>query len=201
MAGGLGGGWQSGQGASSGGNNNLIAATFDFSDTTIYSVATTQLAIPAASIGAGLITLSAALYNPAGTYAVNSIVRSDGTNGGTIGLCYKNLTGVNAGTLADANWAFADALGGNVGNIEISTFGNPNTLSATHLTKFKVAITSPLTPPSLLSVLFKASPFNAAMTEGQIALDMNTDVLLTGIGFLTLFNEGGIAIKQYLALA
>ncbi len=129
----------SNEGNGSGGGSN-INKPLNLSDTTIYDVVTKKITIPIAILTAGIYTCEVDLYIPAKSYNINDIVRSDGTNGGQDKLCYKSITNGNVGNLLSdiTNWVFADDLGGNVGNIEVATFGNPNSLSSTHNSAFRI---------------------------------------------------------------
>lgn len=175
---------------SGGGGGSQINKPLNLSDTTIYNVSLNQITIPIALLIAGIFTCEADLYDDTKSYSIDDIVRSDGTFGGDDKKCYKSLSNGNVGNnLNDGiNWAYADVLGANVGNIEMGTFGNPNSLPTNHSSAFRVNSGS-------FGLLFKSGGSNPGI--GQLFLDVNTDVLISNqyseITFAVVFN---VSVKQ-----
>jgi len=166
----------------------LLATTLDLSDTSIYNVTTRNVTIPVANAIAGIFTLTAQLWLIGTNYPVGKVVSSGGgADGGVNGLSYKSITPINTGNLLSnlTYWELADAATGNVGNIEIISFGNPSSLPSTHTCEFDV---------SGINIKLIATP-HLSVSIGELALDLNTDVLLTGLGFISFKNKNGISRK------
>jgi hypothetical protein len=168
-----------------------ITTTLNLSDVLIYSVATTTLSVPQAKQYADIFILQADLYYAFVSYNIDNIIKSDGTNGGIDGKFYKSLTNGNIGNLLSdpVNWAFADLLGANVGDVEINNFGNPNTLSKYHNSQFETE--------ALTAVTFIPTPPDTPIVIGQIMLPINTPITIIGrstINDIIVFNiQNGIA--------
>jgi len=168
-----------------------ISVPLNLSDPLIYNVATTTLTVPLTKQYADIFILDADLYDAIIFYSIDSEIKSDGTNGGVDGKFYKSLTNGNQGNLLSdiTKWVFSDVLGANVGDIEISSFGNPNTLSKFHNSQFE---TAPLT-----AVTFIPTPVFTPISTGQIMLPINTPLTIVGrstINDIVVFNiQNGIA--------
>ncbi len=165
--------------------------TLNLSDTLIYNVNTNTLTVPISKQYADIFILGADIYYVYIPYPIDSVIKSDGTNGGENGKFYKSLVNNNIGNLLSdvTKWVFADALGANVGDVEIISFGDPNTLSTFHNSQFE---TEPLT-----AITFIPTPVYTPIVVGQIMLPINTPITIVGrstINDIIVFNiQNGIA--------
>lgn len=156
------------------------STTLDLGDNTIYNGQTRELLIPSGAPGQyyGIFHLFLTNYVAGTNYGQYAVVRSDGTDGGTLGLAYRSKVINNLGNaLSDATkWEFADADGDNVGRVEIlkiSNFPSDHNIQLECHTSLAVELKIVATPIGSLAA-------------GKIALDVNTSVIVTGIGFIIL---------------
>lgn len=165
--------------------------TLNLSDPLIYNVATTTLSVPSTKQYADIFILDADLFYDFLLYNTDGIIKSDGTNGGITGKFYKSLVDGNMGNLLSdgTKWAFADSLGANIGDVEIISFGNPNTLSKFHNSQFEAE--------TLLAITFIPTPVDTPIAIGQIMLPINSPITIVGrstIDDIIVFNiQNGIA--------
>lgn len=165
--------------------------TLNLSDPTIYNVATRTLNVPLAKRYADIFTFTADLYVPSTVYALNRVVKSDGTNEGVEGKFYKSLASGNQGNLLsdEDKWEFADSEGDDVGDIEIISFGSPISLPTDHNAQFETE--------NLTAVTFVPTVINTPIATGQIMLPTNTPITIQGrntINDIISFNvQNGIA--------
>lgn len=176
------------------GSNIVISATLNLSNTSIYDATTRKVTIPTLSKSADIFICKADLYSPTRSYVIGEIVRSDGSYNGVDKKCYKSLTNGNFGNnLNDPiNWVYADdgtaSNYGSVGNLEVSTFGNPNSLPENHNSAFRIN-------DGTFGILFISGGSNPSI--GQLFLDVNTDVLISNkYSEFTFANVFDVCVKQ-----
>ena len=165
--------------------SSLQVATLNLSDPAIYNANTRVLTVPTANALTGIITLSVALYVGATTYTQYALVRSNGGDGGTDGLCYRSKTNGNQGNLLSdgVEWELADQPTENQGLVEIVKIDNTAT---DHNYQFEAA--------DNIFIKFIATPL-ISIAAGQIGLDVNTDVVVSGYGFIILRYKSSIMRK------
>jgi len=167
--------------------------TIDLADPAIYDWTAKELTIPADVQYAGVLKFACSLYDNSTSYSLNNIVKSSGSDGGTADYCYRSLANSNLGNLLSdgTKWELADANAEvPIGAVEISTMGDPSSLPTDHSIQFEV---------TGMSVRLKATAVSGIST-GQLALETNTDAVLTGYGFIVLADRSGIARKVTSAL-
>ena len=164
----------------------------NLSDSTIYDISDMAIKIPSTKRNAGRFYLKLDLYDNSENYPIDYVVYSDGTHGGEAKKCYKSLANGNIGNdLDDATkWAFADYSYGNEGYLPVATFMDTENTLPDHDSTFEEYGNA-----GNFYIKFIASNPNTA-TEGQILLDVNTDVSIYKYGYLTLQKAGLICRKS-----
>lgn len=163
----------------------LIEGNLDLSFTSLYDSNTLQMSLSNSYLDKGKIILSCTEWLNTTTYNQYNVVKSLGTDGGVAGLCYRSKQNGNTGNQLNNStwWEFADANGGNVGFIELLQINN---FPTDHPTQFEV---------DGITVKFIATP-QGSISPGKFVLDLNTDVILQGLGFLKLENSGAYLRKM-----